>query len=376
MTRKRPRKPRAQMGADLYYTVKESEIEKAGVLAGLLGGLPWQQVLGLPVAIQRNLAKLGAVDGRVPVPDPEVPKYLAAAAGWPVADAERFANALLCSGHIKAMAGPSGGYVVAGLEPYQEMKKRSEVLSQAGARGAETRKAKGGYGQAMTTPEPGNGQDEASASPEHGKQEHHHHQDHQHQQHPSSPTDAAGEGAPPATARDQPAPRKRAAKKASPPATDDGAPSTAAPSVVTLIRNGYAQAWQASGRTQPLSLPVAARANTSKGVKVGDLDYGAEGALWGQIAGLARQTLPTGATDEAIAARVFERLQAAGRLTKPVRNGNTWADAPKVHSLADFRAAFQECATPPTPRETPRPAVAERMAKPSQESGAVEVNTD
>lgn len=139
-----------------FLQVAQEEMARARTLAGYLG-VPYTHALGMTVALKAaalEAAQDDDVSGEIEDPNPA--EWMAVQCGWPLDDAQRLASALLRCGF--AMAGPCGGHAVAGMGPYAEAMKTSAKRSEAGRRGAEIRKSKGGYGRAMAGPQPDDGQ--------------------------------------------------------------------------------------------------------------------------------------------------------------------------------------------------------------------------
>lgn len=139
-----------------FLQVAQEEVARARTLAGYLS-VPWQHAVGMVVALKAaalELAPEGDVSGAIADPNPA--EWMAVQCGWPMDRANALAVALVRCGF--AMAGPSGGHSVAGLEPYRAALETSKLRSEAGRRGAEARKTRGGYGRAMAGPQQSDGQ--------------------------------------------------------------------------------------------------------------------------------------------------------------------------------------------------------------------------
>lgn len=139
------------LGAHFFYQVSEEEITRAQTLAGMLE-IPLPHAIGMAIVVKRAAIRVSGTAGTIPG-DPAA--WCAAQVGWPQADAKRLLEALLCAGHVLAMAGPSLGHSVAFLGPLQAMEETSKKRAEAGKKGAEARKSKGGYGRAMAGTQPG-----------------------------------------------------------------------------------------------------------------------------------------------------------------------------------------------------------------------------
>jgi hypothetical protein len=139
------------LGAHFFYQVSEEEITRAQTLAGMLE-IPLPHAIGMALVVKRAAIRVSGTAGTIPG-DPAT--WCAAQVGWPQADAKRLLDALLCAGHVLAIAGPSPGHSVAFLGPLQAMEETSKKRSEAGKKGAETRKSKGGYGRATAGLQPG-----------------------------------------------------------------------------------------------------------------------------------------------------------------------------------------------------------------------------
>lgn len=133
-----------------FLQVSQEEMARARTLAGYLG-TPYAHALGMTVAI-KAAALESATDDDVSgiIRDPNPAEWLAVQCGWPLERADVLAAALARCGF--AMAGPSGGHVVAGMEPYRKALDTSGKRSEAGRKGAEARKSMGGYGKPMARP--------------------------------------------------------------------------------------------------------------------------------------------------------------------------------------------------------------------------------
>lgn len=140
-----------------FLQVSQEEMARARTLAGYLS-IPFTHALGMTVALKSSALE-AAMDGDVSgtIRDPNPAEWMAVQCGWPLDRAEALAAALVRCGF--AMAGPSGGYAVAGMEPYARALDTSEKRAEAGKRGAEARKSKGGYGRAMAGPQQAHGND-------------------------------------------------------------------------------------------------------------------------------------------------------------------------------------------------------------------------
>lgn len=138
-----------------FLQVAQEEMARARTLAGFLG-VPYTHALGMTVALKAAALEAASEDVSGAIDDPNPAEWMAVQCGWPLDDAQRLANALLRCGF--AMAGPCGGYSVAGMGPYAEALKTSAKRAEAGRRGAEIRKSKGGYGRAMAGPQPSDSQ--------------------------------------------------------------------------------------------------------------------------------------------------------------------------------------------------------------------------
>lgn len=138
-----------------FLQVSQEEMARARTLAGYLG-VPYAHALGMTVAI-KAAALESATDDDVSgaIHDPNPAEWLAVQCGWPMGRADVLAAALARCGF--AMAGPSGGHVVAGMEPYRKALGTSEKRAEAGRKGAEARKSMGGYGKPMAGPWQGDG---------------------------------------------------------------------------------------------------------------------------------------------------------------------------------------------------------------------------
>lgn len=139
------------LGAHFFYQVSEEEITHAQTLAGLLE-IPAPHAIGIALVLKRAAVRVSGSDGVIPG---DAAAWCAAHAAWPQADAKRLLGALLSSGHVLAIAGPCPGHSVAFLGPLKAMEETSKKRSEAGRKGAEARKLKGGYSRAMAEPQPG-----------------------------------------------------------------------------------------------------------------------------------------------------------------------------------------------------------------------------
>lgn len=140
------------LGAHFFWQISEEELTRAQTVAGMLE-ICLAHAVGIAVIIKRAAIRVSGVEGAIPAGDPAA--WCAAQVAWPQADAPRLFSALLAAGHVVATAGPQPGHEVAFLEPVRAMKKTSKLRSDAGKRGAEVRKVKGGYGRATAGPQPG-----------------------------------------------------------------------------------------------------------------------------------------------------------------------------------------------------------------------------
>lgn len=138
-----------------FLQVSQEEMARARTLAGYLG-VGWQQAVGMVVALKAaalDTAEDGDVSGRIEDPNPA--EWMAVQCGWPLAEAERLASALLRCGFV--MAGPWPGYGVASMEPYAAALETSKKRSEAGRRGAQRLWDARKDGRAMAGPEPRHG---------------------------------------------------------------------------------------------------------------------------------------------------------------------------------------------------------------------------
>jgi hypothetical protein len=138
-----------------FLQVSQEEMARARTLAGYLG-VSYAHALGMTVALKAaalEAAPEGDVSGVIRDPNPA--EWMAVQCGWPIDRADVLASALVRCGF--AMAGPQGGHTVASMEPYARALETSGKRSEAGRRGAEARKSRGGYGRAMAEPQPSNG---------------------------------------------------------------------------------------------------------------------------------------------------------------------------------------------------------------------------
>lgn len=138
-----------------FLQVSQEEMARARTLAGYLG-VPYPYALGMVVAL-KAAALEAAPDGDVSgtIRDPNPAEWMAVQCSWPIDRADALATALVRCGF--AMAGPSGCHAVAGMEPYARALDTSGKRSEAGRKGAEARKMKGGYGRAMAGPQQNDG---------------------------------------------------------------------------------------------------------------------------------------------------------------------------------------------------------------------------
>lgn len=138
-----------------FLQVSQEEMARARTLAGYLGVL-YVQALGMVVSLKAAALEAAPEDDvSGAIQDPNPAEWMAVQCGWPLDRAEALAVALVRCGF--AMAGPSGGHSVAGMEPYAKALDTSEKRSEAGRRGAAARKEKGGYSRAMAGPKQSDG---------------------------------------------------------------------------------------------------------------------------------------------------------------------------------------------------------------------------
>lgn len=143
-----------------FLQVSQEEMARARTLAGYLG-VAYAHALGMTVVLKAAALEAALEDDvSGAILDPNPAEWMAVQCGWPLERADVLAAALVRCGF--AMAGPSGGHAVAGMEPYARALDTSEKRSEAGRRGAEARKSRGGYGRAMAGPQPINGDGVAS----------------------------------------------------------------------------------------------------------------------------------------------------------------------------------------------------------------------
>jgi len=139
-----------------FLQVSQEEMARARTLAGYLG-VSYPHALGMTVALKAaalEAAPEGDVSGTILDPNPA--EWMAVQCGWPLDRADALASVLVRCGFV--MAGSPGGHAVANMEPYARALDTHGKRSEAGRRGAQARKEKGGYGRAMAEPQHAHGQ--------------------------------------------------------------------------------------------------------------------------------------------------------------------------------------------------------------------------
>jgi hypothetical protein len=145
-----------------FLQVSQEEMARARTLAGYLS-VPFAHALGMTVALKASAlesAPAGDVSGVISDPNPA--EWMAVQCGWPIDRADALAGALVRCGF--AIAGPSGGYAVAGMEPYAKALDTSGKRSEAGRRGAQERWGRQKDGPAMAPNAKTQTQKDSSAS--------------------------------------------------------------------------------------------------------------------------------------------------------------------------------------------------------------------